>query len=73
MELSVIRLFEAVILTNEGKLMLYVKTDHPDIEEAMKQAKEAAKKIFITHLMKISSFGWAFLDKVNLVEEQHDD
>ena len=73
MEVAVIRLFEAVILTNEGKLVLYVKTDHPDIEEATKQAKEAAKKIFVAHLMKVKSFGWAFLDKVSVVEEEHDD
>lgn len=73
MEVAVIRLFEAVILTNEGKLNLFVKTDHPDIEEAVKQAKEAAKAIFVNHLMKTKSFGWAFLDKVSCIKEDGKD
>lgn len=71
--ISVIRLFEAVIKTNEGRLTLYVKTDDPDIEDATKKAKEAAKAIFVSHLMKAKEFSWAYLDKVSLIKEEGKD
>lgn len=73
MEICVVRLFEAVINTNEGKLTLYVKTDDPDIEEAVARAKEAAKAIFVNHLLKAKEFSWAYLDKVSVVKEEGKD
>ena len=73
MELKIIRLFEAVIRTNEGKLKLYVKTDAPDLEEATEKAKDTAKAIFVSNLIKVNSFEWAYLDKVSVIMEDKGD